>query len=313
MYKFSMLKIYQQTVDNQVNFSGIGLHTGKNCNLKINPGHDNQGIVFKRVDLKENNIIYSKYENVSSAKLCTTLSNQYNVKVSTVEHLLAALYLAEIDNALIEIDSEEIPIMDGSSKDFLDKLLKNDIRQLNSKRKYLKILEKVELVDGEKKISIEPNTQSLEVEFQLNYKNKIIGKQKNKINFELDNFDEISESRTFCLFEDIEKIKKAGLAKGGSLDNAVVVDNDKIINKEGLRNDKEFVNHKILDLVGDFLLSGYRVLGKVNCYQGGHQLTNLFLRTLMQSEKSFQSVEISQIKYKENSSQTQLSKLAVSA
>ena len=313
MYKFSMLKIYQQTVDNQVNFSGIGLHTGKSCNLKINPGHDNQGIVFKRVDLKENNIIYSKYENVSSAKLCTTLSNQYNVKVSTVEHLLAALYLAEIDNALIEIDSEEIPIMDGSSKDFLDKLLKNDIRQLNSKRKYLKILEKVELVDGEKKISIEPNTQSLEVEFQLNYKNKIIGKQKNKINFELDNFDEISESRTFCLFEDIEKIKKAGLAKGGSLDNAVVVDNDKIINKEGLRNDKEFVNHKILDLVGDFLLSGYRVLGKVNCYQGGHQLTNLFLRTLMQSEKSFQSVEISQIKYKENSSQTQLSKLAVSA
>ncbi len=313
MYKFSMLKIYQQTVDNQVNFSGIGLHTGKNCNLKINPGHDNQGIVFKRVDLKENNIIYSKYENVSSAKLCTTLSNQYNVKVSTVEHLLAALYLAEIDNALIEIDSEEIPIMDGSSKDFLDKLLKNDIRQLNSKRKYLKILEKVELIDGEKKISIEPNTQSLEVEFQLNYKNKIIGKQKNKINFELDNFDEISESRTFCLFEDIEKIKKAGLAKGGSLDNAVVVDNDKIINKEGLRNDKEFVNHKILDLVGDFLLSGYRVLGKVNCYQGGHQLTNLFLRTLMQSKKSFQSVEISQIKYKENSSQTQLSKLAVSA
>ena len=308
-----MLKIYQQTVDNQVNFSGIGLHTGKHCNLKINPGHDNQGIVFKRVDLKENNIIYSKYENVSSAKLCTTLSNQYNVKVSTVEHLLAALYLAEIDNALIEIDSEEIPIMDGSSKDFLDKLLKNDIRQLNSKRKYLKILEKVELIDGEKKISIEPNTQSLEVEFQLNYKNKIIGKQKNKINFELDNFDEISESRTFCLFEDIEKIKKAGLAKGGSLDNAVVVDNDKIINKEGLRNDKEFVNHKILDLVGDFLLSGYRVLGKVNCYQGGHQLTNLFLRTLMQSKKSFQSVEISQIKYKENSSQTQLSKLAVSA
>ena len=119
------------------------------------------------------------------------------------------------------------------------------------------------------------------VDFQLNYENKIIGKQKNKIDFQKDNLEEISSSRTFCLFEDIEKIKKSGLAKGGSLNNALVVDKDKVLNEDGLRNDKEFVNHKILDLAGDFLLSGYRIIGKVSCYQGGHELTNLFLRKIL--------------------------------
>ena len=126
----------------------------------------------------------------------------------------------------------------------------------------------------------------LEIEFQLNYENKIIGQQKNKVNFSRDNIDDVSNSRTFCLFQDIEKIKKAGLAKGGSLENAIVVDNEKVLNENGLRNKKEFVNHKILDLVGDFMLSGFRILGKVNCYQGGHQLTNTFLRKLLDVSKT---------------------------
>ena len=197
------------------------------------------------------------------------------------------MYILGIDNAVIEINTEEVPIMDGSAKDFLAVIKKVDTIDQPKKRKYLKISNKIELVDGKRKISIEPHKNSFEVNFQLNYKNKIIGQQKNNINFQSDSLDDVSNSRTFCLFEDIEKIKKNGLAKGGSLDNAVVVDKDKVLNSEGLRNEKEFVNHKILDLAGDFLLSGFRVLGKVKCYQGGHELTNMFLRKLLKDNNSF--------------------------
>ena len=215
----------------------------------------------------KNNLIKANYKNVTSAKLCTTLENEHGVKVSTVEHLLAALYIAEIDNAIIEIDNQEIPIMDGSAKEFLSTLKKTEKKILEKKRKFMKITNYLDLKKGEKKISVEPKDFEFEIDFQLNYGNKIIGKQRNLVNFNFDNLDDVVESRTFCLFEDIEKIKKNGLAKGGSLNNAVVVEGEKILNKEGLRNTKEFVNHKILDLAGDFLLSGYRVLGKIVCYQ----------------------------------------------
>ena len=234
------------------------------------------------------------------------------MKVSTVEHLLAAFYIAGIDNAIVEINCEEIPIMDGSAKEFLNVFEKIKIKTLNSKRKYLKIVDKVELIDGKRTISIEPS-ETLEVDFKLDYENKIIGKQKNVVNFQTDELSEVSESRTFCLMEDIEKIKKLGLAKGGSLDNALVVGSDKVLNKDGLRNNKEFVNHKILDLVGDFLLSGFRVLGKINCYQGGHELTNSFLRKLMKSESAFIQIELETITFSENRSPLHLVKTAVNA
>ena len=279
--------IYQTTLAEPVIFKGIGLHSGKNSEVKVLPSGANTGVIFKRVDLENGNIIQANYRNVSSTKLCTILENNSGAKVSTVEHLLAALYIAEIDNALIEINSEEVPIMDGSAKEFLKILKKTNVKILSKKRNFIKVLEKVELTDGKKNISLEPNDDTLEVEFHLEYENKVIGKQKNIVNFNKDNITDISESRTFCLFKDIEKIKKAGLAKGGSLDNAIVVDDHKVLNDNGLRNDKEFVNHKILDLVGDFMLSGYRVLGKVKCHQGGHELTNMFLRKLFNSKKDF--------------------------
>jgi len=286
-----MRNIYQKTLSKNITFKGIGLHSGIKSILNIIPARADSGIVFKRVDIKRNNLIKAKFNNVTSAKLCTTLENKHGVKVSTVEHLLAALYIAGIDNAVIEINTEEVPIMDGSAKDFLAVIKKVDTIDQPKKRKYLKISNKIELVDGKRKISIEPHKNSFEVNFQLNYKNKIIGQQKNNINFQSDSLDDVSNSRTFCLFEDIEKIKKFGLAKGGSLDNAVVVDNDKVLNKGGLRNEKEFVNHKILDLAGDFLLSGYRVIGKVTCYQGGHELTNIFLRKIFKEKNSFSVIE----------------------
>jgi UDP-3-O-[3-hydroxymyristoyl] N-acetylglucosamine deacetylase len=307
-----MNEIYQKTLSSPICFEGIGLHSGKISKVKILPGKENQGIVFRRIDLKDNNLVLANYKNVSSAKLCTTLQNKHGVKVTTVEHLLAALYIIGIDNALIDIDCEEIPIMDGSAKDFLNKLNKTIIKTLNKKRKYIKILEKFDFLEGEKKISIEPNS-SFEVDFQLDYKNKIIGKQKNIVNFLHDDLENVSNSRTFCLYEDIEKIKKIGLAKGGSLDNAIVVASDKVMNDGGLRNEKEFVNHKILDLVGDFVLSGYRVLGKVNCYQGGHELTNKFLRKLLVSNNKLKFLEIDDILISKKISSNQPIKIAASA
>ena len=280
-----MLKVFQTTLETPVSFKGIGLHSGLESSIKINPSEAHSGIVFKRVDLKKNNLIKANYLNVNSAKLCTTLENKHGVKVSTVEHLLAALHIAEIDNALVEISAEEVPIMDGSAKEFLETLRLSKIKTLSEKRKFLKVKEKIELLDGNRKISLEPDDDSLVIEFELNYKNVIIGKQKNIVNFDKDSIEDVYQSRTFCLLKDIEEIKKAGLAKGGSLDNAVVVDEQKVLNKGGLRNSKEFVNHKILDLLGDFALSGYKILGNVKCYQGGHQLTNMFLRKLLESPK----------------------------
>ena len=308
-----MNDIYQTTLIKPVIFKGIGLHSGKYSEVKVLPSSANTGITFKRVDLENGNIIEANYQNVSSAKLCTTLENNFGAKVSTVEHLLAAFYIIGIDNALIEINSEEVPIMDGSAKEFLRIFKKSNVQILTKKRNFIKVSDKVELIDGERSISLEPNDNTLEIEFQLEYENKVIGKQKNIINLNKHNISDISDSRTFCLFKDIAKIKKAGLAKGGSLDNAIVVDDHKVLNENGLRNDKEFVNHKILDLVGDFMLSGFRILGKVKCYQGGHQLTNMFLRKLLSThvKEANQKLEKFQISGKFNFGQSP--KIAINA
>ena len=308
-----MNRIYQTTISSKASLIGVGLHSGNLSKINLYPSKEDSGIIFKRIDLAKNNIVKANFSKVSSARLCTTLENDHGVKVSTVEHLLAALYIADIDNVLVEIDNEEVPIMDGSAKNFLEVFNNLEIKNLNKKRKYLKVLERVELTDGERKISIEPNDFTFEVDFQLNYKNKIIGKQRNKVNFQIDDLKDITDSRTFCLFEDIEKIKKNGLAKGGTLDNAIVVDDYKILNKEGLRNNKEFVNHKILDLAGDFLLSGHRVIGKIKCYQGGHQLTNIFLRKLFKEKSSTKLVELENIFISNKNNTDQTRKIAVNA
>ena len=307
-----MISIFQKTLQNKVSFSGVGLHSGKISKINILPAKEDEGIVFKRVDLNKNNLVKANFANVSSAVLCTTLENKHGIKVSTVEHLLAALYITGIDNATIEIDNDEVPIMDGSSKDFLDVLKKINLVDQSRKKRYLKIINKIELIDGKRKISIEPSESTLQVNFQLDYKNKIIGNQKNIVNFQEDNLEDVSNSRTFCLYEDIEKIKKKGLAKGGSLQNAIVVDDDKVLNKDGLRNEKEFVNHKILDLAGDFMLSGHRIIGKVICHQGGHGLTNLFLRKIFNTKTVFEVIELSEFKVSKTNYK-ELDKIAVNA
>ena len=308
-----MLELFQKTISKQVEFKGIALHSGLESIVKIIPADDNYGIVFKRIDLEKNNIIKANFKNVSSARLCTTIQNSFDVNISTVEHLLAALYITGIDNALIEINASEVPIMDGSSKEFVETILKIGVKEQRAKRKYLKILKKFEFNEGKKFISIEPNQNSLNVDFQLVYSNNVIGKQRNQINFSDKDLSNVYTSRTFCLFEDVEKIKKIGLAKGGSLDNAIVVKDNKILNSKGLRNSKEFVNHKILDLAGDFLLSGYRVLGSVTCIQGGHSLSNLFLRTLLKDRSNFSIIELEESKTIKSYFETSTNKLAVNA
>ena len=287
-----MSLLTQKTLKKNVKLNGVGLHSGNKVNLNIKPSEPNTGIYFKRVDLSSNNIVFPNFSNVSNTDLNTTISNEFGVKVSTIEHLMGALFGLGIDNALIEIDNDEVPILDGSAKDFIDEIIKSGLQTSNAPIKIIKINKKINFEDGERFISIEPSKLSLDIDFQIKYSNELIGNQRNKINVYEDDLNDIFNSRTFCLYEDIEKIKSLGLAKGGSLDNAVVVKGKKILNETGLRNSKEFVNHKILDCIGDLYTSGYRVIGSVICSQGGHFLTNKLLKKVFENKANFSIVEI---------------------
>ena len=287
-----MSLLNQKTIKKAVSFTGIGLHGGKQVKICIKPSDPDTGIVFKRVDLKENNLIFPNFINVSNTALNTTISNDSGVSVSTIEHLMGALFGIGIDNVLVEIDNEEVPILDGSAKQFIEKILSVGLISSDKPIKIIKINKKIEFRNKDKFISIEPSKLSLDIDFQLKYQNKIIGDQRNKINVYEDDLTEIFNSRTFCLYEDIEAIKKNGLAKGGSLDNAVVVKGEDVLNTDGLRNSKEFVNHKILDCIGDLFTSGYRMIASIKCSQGGHYLTNNLLREVFANKDNFSIIEI---------------------
>ena len=287
-----MSALSQKTVNDPLSIKGIGLHTGEPVNIKINPAEPNTGIVFKRTDLNNNNYIIPSVFNVTNTSFCTTVSNEFGVKVSTVEHLMGALFGLGVDNALIEINSQEVPILDGSAKEFVEKINLTGIKSSNVPIKIIKIEKKISIKDGTKTMSIEPNKISLDIDFEIKYNNELIGTQRNLINVYEEDLSEIYNSRTFCIYEDIERLKKMNLAKGGNLDNAVVVKDNKVLNEGGLRNNKEFVNHKILDCIGDLYLSGYKIVGKVCCSQGGHKLTNQLLREVFQNKDNFKIIEI---------------------
>ncbi len=282
----------QKTVSKKISFSGVGIHSGKKVNLNILPSGPNSGIIFKRVDLNKNNIVYPLYNNVTNTTLCTTISNEYGIKVSTIEHLMAAFYGIGIDNAIIELDSQEVPILDGSAKVFVDSIKKVGLKFSDQPIKIIKINREINLQDGDKFINIDKSNVAGEIEFQIKYKNSLIGEQKNKINVFEDNLDDIYNSRTFCLYEDIKKLKKLNLGKGGSLENAIVIKSEKILNESGLRNELEFVNHKILDCMGDLFLSGYKIIGSIKCSQGGHSLTNKLLKEVFDDQSNYSLIEI---------------------
>ena len=287
-----MSYLTQKTIKDKVSFHGIALHSGLNVNICIKPAEPNFGIVFKRTDVVNNNLVYPNFMNVTNTSLNTTVENEFGIKVSTIEHLMGALFGLGIDNALIEIDNEEVPILDGSAKEFIDKIIKIGFKLSQTPIKIIKINKIIEYVDGERFIRMQPSTLSLDIDFELKYKNQVIKNQRNKVKVYDDDLTDVYNSRTFCLFEDIEFIKKNGLAKGGSLENAIVVKDKEILNKKGLRNNKEFVNHKILDCIGDLYTSGFRIIASVTCSQGGHFLTNQLLRKVFQNKENFSILEI---------------------
>ena len=287
-----MSYLTQKTIKQNVSFKGIALHSGYNVGVCIKPAEPNFGIVFKRVDLKTNNLVYPNFMNVSNTLLNTTVENEFGVKVSTIEHLMGALFGLGIDNALIEIDNEEVPILDGSAKEFIRKLILSGVRVSDAPIKIIKINKKIKFKDGDRFILVQPSTLTLDIDYELKYENSIIGNQRNKVKVYEDDLTDVYNSRTFCLHEDIEYIRKKGLAKGGSLDNAIVVKDKKILNSDGLRNDKEFVNHKILDCIGDLYTSGYRIVANIICSQGGHYLTNQLLRKIFKDKDNFSILEI---------------------
>ena len=287
-----MSVLNQKTINKDITFKGVGLHSGVDVTMTVKPAKPNSGILFKRIDLKENNIIIPNIFNVSSAIFCTTISNENGVSVSTIEHLMGALYGLGIDNAFVEIDNQEVPILDGSAKLFIEEISKAGIKNSEAPIKIIKIEKRVEFNDGKKNISIEPSKVSLNIYFELKYENSLIGTQRNLINVYESDLTDIYNSRTFCIFEDIKKLKEMGLAQGGSLNNAIVVKDKEILNEEGLRNQKEFVNHKILDCMGDLYLSGYKIIGKVICSQGGHKLTNQLLRKVFEKKENYSLIEI---------------------
>ena len=303
----------QKTIKDPIQLEGVGLHNGIKVNICLKPAQANSGIKFKRTDVEESqSIIEASYKNVSSPILCTKIKNSHGISVSTIEHLMAAFYGEGIDNVLIEIDAPEIPIMDGSAFDFVEAIRSVGYEEQNSFKKFIKILKKVEVKDGPKYISIEPLEKDLIIDFEIVYRNPLIRSRRRE--FKLSNCDltSIYNSRTFCLYEDIDEIRSMGLAKGGSLENAIVVKENKILNDDGLRHRHEFVEHKILDCMGDLMLSGHRIFGHIKTSQGGHQLTNLLLSKLLSEQSNWELITLSE-KQKDQKNSQYRSPLAVNA
>jgi len=301
----------QKTIKEPIEFKGIGLHNGIKVNLCLKPAEANSGIKFKRTDIDNTkNIVEASYKNVSSPVLCTKIINSYGVSVSTIEHLMAAFYLEAIDNVLVEINAPEVPIMDGSAFDFVEDIRSFGTQEQKYSKKFIKVLKKVEVKDGAKYISIEPLAKDLIIDFEIVYKNPLI-RTRRKV-FKLSNGDltSIYNSRSFCLYEDIDKIRGQGLAKGGTLENAIVVKENKILNDNGLRSRDEFVSHKILDCLGDLMLSGHRIFGHIKTSQGGHQLTNTLLRKFLLEKSNW---EFESLEEKDNKDSSYLRPIAVNA
>ena len=302
-----MSRYNQKTINNTIKLYGIGLHNGIKANLIIKPAKENFGIKFCRIDIDQNNLIEANYQNVVEPVLCTKIKNNKGITVSTVEHLMAAFFGEGIDNALVEIDASEVPILDGSASEFVEAIRSVGVKEQTELRSFIKVLKKVEVQEGKKYISIEPLENDLIVDFEIVYNNPLIRTRRKEFKLSNGDLTNIYNSRTFCLYEDIDFIKSQGLAKGGSLENAIVVRGNEILNDDGLRNRHEFVYHKILDCLGDLMLSGYRIFGHVKTSQGGHALTNKLLVKFF-SDKSNWSLKNGNLEEKNNQIKESLKK-----
>tara|TARA_B110000444_G_scaffold86658_1_gene81925 strand:+ start:801 stop:1721 length:921 start_codon:yes stop_codon:yes gene_type:complete len=299
-------KFNQKTINDKIELAGVGLHNGADVNLIIKPGEPNSGISFKRIDIDGDNTVSANFKNVVEPILCTKLKNESGITVSTVEHLMAAFYGEGIDNALVEVDASEIPIMDGSAIEFVDAIRSVGIKEQSELRKFINVLKKIEVREGQKYISIEPLNNDLIVDFEIIYNNSLIRTRRKEFKQSDDDLTNIYNSRTFCLFEDIEQIKSQGLAKGGTLDNAIVVQGNRVLNEDGLRNRHEFVYHKILDCLGDLILSGHRIFGHIKTSQGGHALTNKLLVKFFSDQSNWMLESFKNEEEAENSFKNQI-------
>jgi len=286
---------WQTTINESINLSGIGLHKGDLVNLTLNPSKENSGIKFIRDDIEgdiSDRTIIANYKNVSDTNMCTTIENEKNISISTIEHLMAALSGSGIDNIEIHLDGPEVPIMDGSSKQFIATIEAAGIKKLSKKRSYLRILKEVKVSDGEKECSLGVSDNS-EFFASIDFSDKVIGKQECSINMEKFSFKEnISNARTFGFMKDVEALRRSGLGLGGSLDNCIIIENNEVINSEGLRYKNEFVIHKVLDAIGDIFTSGFRIQGSYKGYLCGHHMNNLLLKELFKNEDSYEVFEL---------------------
>jgi UDP-3-0-acyl N-acetylglucosamine deacetylase len=261
-----------------ITIEGIGLHSGDNVKIKLFPANKNEGINF----VKNNVVIPAKIDYAHSFEYSTTLYKD-GVSVRTIEHLMAALYFTGIDNVYIELIGEELPILDGSSKGFVERIKEAGIKTLNEEKLYAVLEEPVKVKIEDKFIMAKPSNE-IKITYQANYNNDIIGnKSFTYIPYEKESYEGVYTARTYCFLEEVEYLKKNGLAKGGSLENAVVFHNNQVINEEGLRFEDEPVRHKVLDLIGDLYLLGYPLVAEVYSFKGGHRLNAMFVKTLVEN------------------------------
>ena len=285
-----MLK--QRTLSSKIKASGVGLHTGKKITLTLNPARVNTGIIFVRTDLKSDPI-QASLENVHDTRLSTTLSNS-TAKISTVEHLLSALAGLGIDNALVELDGPEVPIMDGSARPFVFMIQSAGIQEQNDTKKFIRIKKTIEVRQDEKWAKIEP-FDGFKVAFTIDFNHPAFseGSQSSEIDFSSVSYlSQVSRARTFGFAKDIELLRKNNLALGGSVNNAIVIDDYKVVNEEGVRFQDEFVKHKILDAIGDLYLLGHGLIGSFSAYKSGHHLNNLLLRELVNNADAWEESTI---------------------
>ncbi len=275
------VRSYQRTLKGPVSFSGVGLHSGEEVTVALHPASIDSGIIFERTDIKgEHSIVRASWDNVVDTQLCSKIGNRFGVTVSTVEHLMAALAGCGVDNALIKIDGLEVPIMDGSAAPFVALIGQAGVVELKAQRKVIRILKSVEVKCGDAHAILEPADECL-LDVKIDFEGTVVSDQGLKMGLVNGVFcKELAKARTFGFLDEVEAMRAAGLVKGGSLDNAIIVDGVDILNEEGLRFEDEFVRHKMLDALGDLYLAGALIIGRFSGWKCGHSINNKLLRAL---------------------------------
>jgi UDP-3-O-[3-hydroxymyristoyl] N-acetylglucosamine deacetylase len=286
-----MLSFSQKTINSKIKCNSVALHSGINVNMTLLPAPSNSGVIFRRVDIESTkNQVKANYKNVTTTNLGTTICNDFGTKISTIEHLMAAIWGCGIDNLIIELDGPEVPIMDGSSEPFVFLIECAGIKSLEESRKFIEITKNFRFEDADKFIEVSPAKQ-FELDMKIDFNNPHITKNFLNYHSTMHSFkNDICRARTFCFKSEIDQMHQAGLAKGGSLDNAIVIDESGIVNQDVLRYEDEFIKHKTLDLLGDLYLAGYFIIGKFNAFKTGHGINNKFLHQLFANKECWKLV-----------------------